>query len=279
MYFGGYFQYGDFSSKDYNLVFAYKDTTEMVTPVSTKEYHTITNKSNEKRYINGCEYKSHLEFDAEIFIEDGTITNENSRIICLSLFNSNHFKKLKILDDNEWEDIHLNCVITLMEKIFGRTHQGFGVVGYKVRILCDAPFAWEDEYKSQTESIVINEYHTLGLDNTTDYEGYTYPVLRVKDKNNKSVTISLSIINESDSCSYTRNTAFNFKCGDEITLDGEKSKITHSLSSDDTPTSTFSGYFLRLVRGNNNLKCRVTSGTTIDPIEVTIEFPIARWIV
>ena len=183
MYFGGSFTYGDdFKSTDYNLEFAYKDTAEMVTPVSTKSYSILKNKANQKRYIYDSDYNEPLTFEAEIFVNGSAITEEKSREICRKLFNSNEFKWLK-LDYPEWEGIHLNCYIVLNEKIYSYTSIGYSVVGYKITISCDAPFAWEDNDKF--DLYLVNRVTSsedskdIVVDNPSDYERYTFPIMSV----------------------------------------------------------------------------------------------------
>lgn len=145
----------------------------MVTPVSTKSYSTLKNQANQKRYIYDSNYAESLTFEAEIFVNGSTITEEVSREICRKLFNSNEYKWLK-LDYPEWNGIHLNCYMVLNEKIYKQTSLGYGVVGYKTTISCDAPFAWEDA--DNIEFIQINrELKDVNIYNDTDYEKYTFP--------------------------------------------------------------------------------------------------------
>lgn len=182
MYFGGSFTYGDdFNSRNYKLEFAYMDTAEMVTPVSTKSYSTLKNQANQKRYIYDSNYAEPLTFEAEIFVNGSTITEEVSREICRKLFNSNEYKWLK-LDYPEWNGIHLNCYMVLNEKIYKQTSLGYGVVGYKTTISCDAPFAWEDNGICYIKKLSPNTETSITIKNDTDYEKYTYPTIVINDE-------------------------------------------------------------------------------------------------
>lgn len=202
MHFGGYFTYGDYNSETHNLVFAQNDTSEMLAPVSSKKYSTLRGRANEKRYIYDSSYDDTLTFDAEIFVCDGVLTDAESRTVCRTLFNSNEYKWLKLKDD-AWDGIHLNCVMTIKEKIVGGVGSDEGVIGYKITISCDSPFAWEDA-DSITILTIPNDglCHDYTVDNPSDYEKYTYPTMFVTQAN---ISLEARLVDEEKE--YERGTA------------------------------------------------------------------------
>ena len=86
--------------------------------------------------------------------------------------------------------------------------------------------------------------------------------------------MTFSLENKSDECSYQRNTNFVAQSTDRIVLDGEKSTIKSQTGVTQDLTETFSGYFPRLVQGENVLSIKILDGSA----NIVIRTPVARWI-
>lgn len=230
MFFSGGFTYGEYDSSQHKLEFLRIDFNEMNTVVSEKSYSTVRNQSNSKHYITGGIYENPLTFDAEIVCLDDVLDDKQSREVCRQLFNSNEYRWLKLKND-EWKDIHLNCVMVLQsdaKHTYGKNNK-FGVVGYKVTIICDAPFAWEDYDKID----IISSKNATDSDpyilvNDSDYEKYTYPTVytyaeySINNDKQTPIEIFLSMKDPSkkyyyaEKIDYYNDIIFNIKINNDI---------------------------------------------------------------
>jgi len=86
--------------------------------------------------------------------------------------------------------------------------------------------------------------------------------------------MTFSLTNKSDECNYQRKTNFVAQSTDRIELDSEKSTIKSMTGVTQDLPETFSGYFPRLVQGENVLSIKVLDGSA----NIVIRTPVARWI-
>lgn len=76
--------------------------------------------------------------------------------------------------------------------------------------------------------------------------------------------------NKSDNTNYSRKTIVEVSTSSPLTINSESSSV--GLSNGQSLVS-FSGYYPRLLRGNNTISIESTENSS-----VVILFPIARWI-
>lgn len=176
------FTYDGFPSYVYGLRFAWIERSPDTVMTSTKTHSFIKNRANNTFSISKSDYEDPLEFDAEI-VSDKVLMESEVREIYRHFFDKNQFKELKVETDNG-NNIHFNCIITSPERTEGGIDDSYGVVGFKVKIICDAPWGWTDEivispdlsYESFEGNSDV-KYAKFCIYNYSDSQDYIYPTL------------------------------------------------------------------------------------------------------
>lgn len=187
-----YFTYDGHQSYLYGLRFAWMEESPEKELVSEKSYSHIRNAANNMFAVSSAKYEDPLEFQAEI-VSDRVLTDQEVRRVYSMFFDKNQYKELKIPTESG-ENIHFNCVITNIEKEEGGYGDRYGVVGFSVTVICDAPWGWTDEKKvtysvhdgadGKIEYSSDSEYTTreghpsianIYINNLTDSQDYIYP--------------------------------------------------------------------------------------------------------
>lgn len=155
---GKHFEYaGVYSSNplgddSVSLIFAHIDTKMFDSLFGAPEYSSAYSGSFGRRVLTGTNRsESCFEFEQEIVSEKGGIPLNKLRTIEQWLFSQETYCKLYIAEDEEDpEDVsyadgkkrlYLNCMFTEPQML---TYSE-GKVGWKVKVVCDAPWAWQDE--------------------------------------------------------------------------------------------------------------------------------------
>ena len=180
---GYHFQYGDFNSRDYNLIFVHGSTESYDSIMGNKTTSSMFNSRDKVRYIIADNYEeSAISFDAEIMTDNATpLTLQARRVVEKALFNKPHYMKLYVdIDDDfmsetyEYVDgylkrLYFNCRFTNPVKI----EDGRGLpVGYKFTVECDSCMAWQDTVEKEFE---VSGGDIISVEVDTDIGDYTYP--------------------------------------------------------------------------------------------------------
>lgn len=205
------FTYDGFPSYVYSLRFAWVERSPDTIMTSEKVHKFIKNRSDNSFCLSKSEYEDPLEFDAEI-VSDRVLTETEVREIYRHFFDKNQFKELKIESDHG-NNIYFNCIITAPERTEGGIDGAFGVVGFKVKIICDAPWGWTDEivvspvltYESNEGNSNV-KYAKFYIYNYSDSQDYIYPTLSFSVLSNSECSKSTRIGSESScvACNYKK---------------------------------------------------------------------------
>lgn len=167
---GKHFEFAGTSSKDplgdgsVSLIFAHIDTEMFKQPFGYPEYSSVYSGRLGRRGLTGTKRNdSCLEIETEIVSEKNGIPLASLRAVEQWLFSREAFAKLYVAEDEEDEEdvqyingekkrLYLNCMLTEPEIL---TYSE-GKVGWKVKIVCDAPWAWQDEHTQTVYSGTIN---------------------------------------------------------------------------------------------------------------------------
>lgn len=187
-----YFIYDNFPSQIYGLRFVWIEKTPDVSITSDKSYTFIKNKTTNGFYVSKTKYEAPLEFEAEL-LSDRVLSTEEVEAIFNKFFNRNKFCKLEVGGDIV-NKMYLNCIMTNPTRIEGGIGNGFGVVGFRVNIKCDAPWGWSndieislgfkasDDNEAFSDEAFIMDYTDeenriceFSIYNNSAIEGYTYP--------------------------------------------------------------------------------------------------------
>lgn len=157
---GKHFEFAGTSSKDplgdgsVSLIFAHIDTEMFKQPFGYPEYSSVYSGRLGRRGLTGTNRsESCLEIETEIVSEKGGIPAAKLRAVGQWLFSRESFAKLYVAEDEEEaadvqyingekKRLYLNCMMTEPEILT----YAEGKVGWKVKIVCDAPWAWQDEH-------------------------------------------------------------------------------------------------------------------------------------
>ncbi len=203
------FTYDGFPSYVYGLRFVWIERSPDTVMTSAKTRNFIKNRASNKFSISKSEYEDPLEFDAEI-VSDRVLMESEVREIYRNFFDKNQFKELKIEASNG-NNIHFNCIITSPERTEGGIDGSFGVLGFKVKIICDAPWGWTDEvvvspnltYESYEGNSEI-KFAKFFVYNYSDSQDYIYPTLTFSVLPNNECSKTTRIGSESScvACNY-----------------------------------------------------------------------------
>lgn len=264
-----YFTYGDFNSRDFNLIFAHVETEPYNKTNGTLKVNAFYNKTNGTRYFTGYDAtESPLSLEVEIVTDDAsTLSMQDCKTIERKLFNSNIFKKLfvdisDVCDDDgysmqngEMQKLYLNCVLVNPERIVS----GDGVVGYRCTVECDSGYAAYEVTKRYEFDDVYNNpiphFHRIVVSVDSDVDDYTYPSIAIQTKDNASnirVQNETALLSEDDYVSFrVRENLTDYVIGKvKIEMDGNTKMVTTDGEQLDDHTE-FNRKFLRLVNGDN----------------------------
>lgn len=186
-----HFEYGDFISREYGLIFAHADTSSFLSIAGDVASTYVFNKKNNTRYIIGNDYtESPLSFEIDIVTDDGmALTKENRRAVEKILFDKPYFQRLYVdlADDcmgetyefvnGEMKRFYLNCRMMNPVKI---EDGGGRVVGYKCTVECDCGYLLQDEINMEYVLDPDVGNAAVDVEVRTDTNGYVYPLVRVE---------------------------------------------------------------------------------------------------
>lgn len=209
---GVHFQFGDYNSREHNLIFAHSDTRSYDSIMGTTTSTALFNKKDKSRYLITDNFEnSPLSFEAEIITDDARpLTQQSRRMVEKALFNKPNYMKLYVDMDDDFMSDTIEYIDGCLKRLFFKCRfvnpikieNGNGLpVGYKFTVECDSCMAWQDdiEQEFETKSGDIIEVQT-----DTDIGGYTYPDVTIKIGDNGG---DVTLINKSDDTS--RLTKFN----------------------------------------------------------------------
>lgn len=189
---GCHFEYGNFNSREYSLVFAHLDTSVDTRLSGEIESQYVFNKKNMSRRPVGNDYSgSCFSTDVEIVTSGARhLGHHEKRAIEKSLFNRSSYRKLYIdvasdyyCETYEYVDgvmkrFYLECRFMNPQAIedgAGRT------IGYRCTMECSSPMFIQDAI---TKKIDINhrsntDVSTITVNIDTDLDEYIYPTVTV----------------------------------------------------------------------------------------------------
>lgn len=273
-----HFEFGNFISKKYGLIFAHVDTESIQSRMTGDiESLTIFNRGSKSRYLVGNDYESSaITMEAEIVTDDCLpLSADDKRIVEKSLFNKPEYRRLYIDIDDDYlgssyevvdgilKRSYLNCRFVNPQKIEQSNGQ---VIGYRFTIECDSALLWQDAIVAlcnlNHNSATSNSIISILVD--TDLNEYVYPKVSIKIG---SVGGDITISNNSDEAS--RLTSFR-GLTPNITLVMKGGGINYI--SGDNYLKFSNKNFIRLLDGENLL-------TVIgDVTEMTFEFQNRRFL-
>lgn len=232
------FKYNGISSETYGLYFAYMDGSfDEDTQIELDPSYeiSVSNTSKRGRIVSRI-HKETFEFDVEIF-SLSAISRSKEREIMNWLLNSTTFKKLEILSsDSEYENVYYNCIFTTAERYYGED----GISGWKMHVITDAPYAWENPTSVSFSS------SNFTVNNASDERDFTYPKVEVHvGTTGGTIKITNNTINE-----YIQ---FDDLIGNDILYINEWGQISGTKNSN--LYSTMSGKIIRLIPGSNEYTC------------------------
>lgn len=142
-----FFTYDGHQSYLYGLRFAWIEESPETNVVSEKSYSQIKDSTQNLFRVAKSGFEDALSFDTEI-ASDRVLFDQEVRRIYNKFFDKNEYREL-MLPAKNGEHIYLNCIFTNVEKIEGGLGDRYGVVGFKAKILCDAPWGWTEEYHTR----------------------------------------------------------------------------------------------------------------------------------
>lgn len=248
--YGSHFEYGNTSSRTYDLVFANMNTSRFMSIAGKIEGITVFNKKVQARYLVDDNYANFpVSFDVEIITEDASpISIANQRLIEKWLFNKHNYRKLYIdqVDDTQGvfsemidgsvKRLYLNCRFMNPERI----ENDCNVIGYKATLEADSGLWWQDAVTQTFDIEESGNYPVVVVD--TDIDEFTYPKVVINIGNEGGDVI---ITNTTDSS--TRLTKFvNLTANSIITIKGNTNYV-----SGQNYTKFENMNFPRLLDGNN----------------------------
>lgn len=210
---GCHFQYGDFDSREYGVIFAHCNTERYLRLMGEVKPIFFFNKRSKTNDIISDDFSdSPISFDAEIVSDNfEAFPAPVRRMVEKSLFNKPNYRKLYVDIDDDCEGNTFELVDGQLKRLYFKCRfvnpvkieDGNGiVVGYGFSVECDSPMAWQDEVVKKYTLTDSNTIITVNAD--TDIGGYTYPDVTIHIG---STGGDLTIINTTDNSS--RFTKFN----------------------------------------------------------------------
>lgn len=263
-----HFEYGDFCSREYGLIFAHVDTQSFLQVAGTIDTVGVFNKRDYIKYPMRSDYSnSPISFDIEIVNECGdAIQHEDRRVIERALFNKHGYKKMYIdieddafgetyeFVDGEQKRLYMNCRFMNPERI----ENGNGlVVGYKCTIESDRGYLTQDQItKTFSDSDISDGSGVVSINVDTDVDEYIYPIINIISG---STGGTISIINNTDDSA--RVTKFiTIPPSSTITMNGTVNYISGQYYDKFAKQN-----FVRLLDGENS----ITVSGDVDSISFT----------
>lgn len=278
-----YFTYGDFNSKDFNLIFAHVETDRFDGICGNLKVNAFYNKVNGTRYFMGYDTtESPLSLEVEIVTDDAsTLSMQDCKTIERKLFNCNIFKKLFIdiaeacdddgysMQNGEMQKLYLNCVLINPERIIS----GNGVIGYRCTMECDSGYAaYEVTKRYELDDVYDNppvNVHQIHVNVDSDIDDYTYPSIIIGTTDaarNIRVQNETALTSEDDYVSFrVMGNMTDYVIGKvNIAMDGNTKMVTTDGEQLDEYTE-FNRKFLRLINGDN----LITIGGLVEFFEIS----------
>lgn len=167
------------------------------------------------------------------------------------LFGHKEYKKLQIIQD-DMVGVYYNCILDDPEI----TTIGNIPYMFECTVICDSPFAWEDEKVYEYEIGSLPK--TIKLYNTSDVNDYTYPLVEFTSKASSN---TVSLINLSNDSRETK--IEGLALNEKVTMNNEFQILT--TSTDLGRLKNFNKNWFELVRGENVIQ---VSGN-IDTLKIT----------
>lgn len=233
---GKHFEFAGVPSSDplgdgsVSLIFAHIDTEMFKQPFGYPEYSSVYSGRLGRRGLTGTNRsESCFEFEQEIVSEKNGIPLNKLRRVEQWLFSREAFAKLYIAEDEEDEEdvqymngekkrLYLNCMLTEPEIL---TYSE-GKVGWKVKVVCDAPWAWQDEH---TQTIYVGAdgwYQPLPLGTEITETGAYYRRVGNEFVEASTLTIAETLASfesvEYDGVVYTDSASVYVPPSDTVTL-------------------------------------------------------------
>lgn len=191
-----YFTYDGHQSYLYGLRFAWIEDSPEKVMVSEKKYSQIKNNTQNYFRVAKSEYDDPLEFDA-MMSSDRVLFDAEVRRIYNKFFDKNQYKVLSLPVNGE--NIFFNCIFTNVEKIEGGYDDKYGVVGFKLKIICDAPWGWTEK-KTVTPIIEptagVSTSGKFIIRNRSDGQDFIYPEMYIAIPTSPNAEESTRIGNE-----------------------------------------------------------------------------------
>lgn len=299
-----FFCYDGIDSRRYGLRFSWVGYEQDMSTSSEKSYSFIKNNSTNQFVVSKSKYESPHQFKICI-VAERALHEEEVRQIHRDFFNSNTFKRLD-LARYDGEKIYTNCILSNPERIEGAVNGEYGVVGFDVTVLCDAPWGWSDEKEicpdicyadigNGMKEAIVTVY------NNSDVQEYIYPEISFSVEPSTECSNTASFVSKNNciacskrsECSYTVSdgsflakaiitnesdqpcTGLCVFAADDVSLDVSMNpnvgKITVSSQETEYGIKQTNKKFLRLVPGNN-----VLSISNVKPGTLKIKYREAK---
>lgn len=247
-----HFEYGDFISRTYDLVFAHVDTSVFTPSAGTLASHTLFNKRENTRYVVKDDYSgSPISATVEIITCSGNpIQKQHRRVVEKALFNRREYVKLyiDITDDimgdtYEFIDgiqkrLYFNCRLLNPERI--ETGNGL-VAGYRCTMECDCGFLTQDTI---SKTFSISSPQTIVVETNDDTKDYIYPKVTIQIGSSGG-DITIRNITD-DNARYTSFTGLT--ANTQLVLDGRINYVSGQNYSKFAYQN-----FIRLLDGDNSI--------------------------
>lgn len=209
---GFHFQFGDYNSREHNLIFAHSDTQSYDSIMGTTTSTTMFNRRDKVKYLITDNFEnSPLSFEAEIITDDARpLTKQSRRVVEKTLFNKPNYMKLYVDIDDDFMGDTFEYVDGYLKRLFFKCRfvnpvkieDGNGLpVGYKFTIECDSCMAWQDAIEQE---FVAVSGDVIKVQTDTDIGDYTYPDVIIQTGNEGG---DITVVNVTDDTS--RLTKFN----------------------------------------------------------------------
>lgn len=252
-----YFTYDGVHSSTYDLELAdFDDSSHIDKTVLTPVLNTVKPSGLHRFFHNGITYQEVMQHPFTI-LSKTPINEAMEREIMAWLVGRDSFKRFEIHQDG-FDGYYYQCVFTDVNMIYinGMCH------GFTITANFDSQF----QYGTPTAATITGtgtETVVTIINKSDIYDDYTYPIVEFKataKTGSGDNAFDISIINTTDDS----NREFKFSgllLNDNIIVDNELKTIKSDTSGE--KLSAFSKKWLRLKRGSNTLKIKITGSVTI----------------
>lgn len=164
-----YFIFNDISSRDFRLALCTIGNDKEEELNLGLDYEVDTYSVRNIVFDYGAQYKGTLAFNMTVIHEDGSeFTRNQVREIMAWLDDcQDELRWLTFYDKETERNINYLCRITSKKKV----KVGERIIGLKLEVTCDSPYAYSDKYKvsyDHTEDNNMNGYHEIYVDSDTE---------------------------------------------------------------------------------------------------------------